>query len=127
MSMCYINTQKQLCFENGTPMHQPTILFENDTDVLHKIGEADVVKAYHDIIMTQYASLGIGMPDLVTIELTKIPVEDVCYIIRRASEYTLSGFLPKLYQLVTTKPEEEVIAWLTDEKTRISIDVYANL
>lgn len=127
MAICYINSHNQLCRPDGSTLLRPTILFENDMDVFHKVGEAECVEDYQNQVIHRYTDMGLTIPDFVTMELTKIPVEDACYIIRRASEYTLSGFLPKLYQLVTTKPEEEVIAWLTNEKTRIPIDVYANI
>lgn len=127
MAICYINSQKQICFEDGTPILRPTIVFEKDTDVVHKIGECNSVKEYSDVVINQYNKLRLVTPDLVVMELTRIPVEDACYIIRRAFEYTLSGFLPKLYELVTTKSESEVQTWLANEKSQIPIDVYANI
>ena len=84
----------------GTAIDRPAVLIDHESDILIKYGNADDVEASFDRAMASpvlskglaMIELGSGMPG------SPSSREQQCYILKRAVEYTASGFCRGLYE-----------------------------
>lgn len=109
----------------GCIIEEPAILVDRNTGVLHGWGNMDVVKAKFDRFAAAYsdADMGNELESLMMIELSKYKVtrEMACYIMRRAVEFTASGFIEALCRELAEG--ENPAAWLKAEMERLPLDL----
>lgn len=112
------------CPYTGCLIERPAILVAKEADTLHGYGDFENVEAKFKKFITGYSQAGMKkeVDDLMLIELFNYQIdrEMACYVIRRASEYTLTGFIKNLCEQLTKG--NNPIAWLKTEMERVPID-----
>ena len=105
------------------PIEHPAVLVSRTTDMIHAWGDFDVVNKRFKTYTEAYGKTGLAVigDDLTLIDLSELVSKDMaCYVIRRMSEYTASGFVTRFCDaLVGADP----IGWLKAEMERIPLDI----
>lgn len=126
MHNCYIENGSIINNLSNTIIEQPALLISKDSGCLHGWGESENVKARFAKFITAYTKAGMRdeINDLTLIELSqfKISREMACYILRRAVEFTATGFTTELCEQLTSG--KNPLAWLKNEMSRIPINIY---
>lgn len=122
--VCYMENGSIINAFTGSIVESPAILVSKNEDTLHAWGNKDAVSAKFTRFATAYQNAGFldDLNDLMFIQLSnfKITREMACYIIRRAAEFTATGFIRNLCgELEHGDPE----AFLRHEMERIPIDL----
>lgn len=122
--VCYMEGGSIVNALTGNIIENPAILVSKKADVLHAWGNEDKVSTKFTRFVTAYQNAGLlnDLNDLMFIQLNnfKITREMACYVIRRAAEFTATGFIRNLCkELEHGDPE----AFLRREMERIFIDL----
>lgn len=112
---------------NGCIIERPAIVVSKEADTVHGYGDFEDVNAKFLKLAAGYAAAGFqdDVDDLMLIELSEYHIdrELAAYVIRRATEFTATGFIRSLCQKLTDGTD--VIKWLESERERIPIDLSA--
>lgn len=92
-------------------IEEPSILLDPKMDVFLGWGESAAIQAKQ--VRCNQAGL-----NLTAVELSAIPKEAACYIIRRMAEYTASGFVQ---QFCEHQGGPDALDWLASEMQRVPI------
>lgn len=92
-------------------VEEPSILLDPEVDAFLGWGERAAMQA--EQVRCNQAGL-----DLMVVELSSLPKEMVCYIIRRMAEYTASGFVQ---QFCEHQDDPDALEWLSREMQRVPI------
>lgn len=106
---------------DGIEVVEPAMFFDGDT--LIRWGCYDNVKRRYDVwcSFVRASNFDISEGHLLKFEITDdFGIEDVYYIIRRAVEYSSSGFLLSLGEKWGT---DDFLPWLNEEKTRLPLEI----
>lgn len=109
---------------DGRIIERPAILVSKTQDMMFGYGDFDALD--RKLATTAAAYRTAGFPeeadDLLLIELDsyRMSREQACYIIRRAMEFTASGFILALYREISGGSPVE---WLQSEMARIPLDL----
>lgn len=122
---CYMEGGSIINGYTGSIIEEPAILVSKEADVIHGWGETENVKARFAKYVLAYtqAYMNEERDDLMLIELSqyKLDREKACYIIRRATEFTHTGFIHNLCRVLIEG--KDPVAWLEYEMKRIPIDL----
>lgn len=103
-------------------IEHPTVLVSKNADIIHAWGNYDVVNARFQKYADAYANAGIAeeLDDLMLIELSeyKVTREMACYVIRRMSEHTATGFIKKFCEALESS---DPVGWLKTEMERLPL------
>ena len=125
MHVCYMDCGSIINSATGGIIEQPAILVSKADDIVYGWGNMDKVEAkFEKYTMTRLqAGYKEEMEDLMLIEFSeyKITREMACYVLRRAIEFTATGFITNLCHEITEGSDP--IAWLRAEMERIPINV----
>lgn len=109
----------------GCIIERPAIVVSKEADTIHGYGNFEDVNAKFIRLANGYAKAGFqdDVDDLMLIELSEYHIdrELAGYVIRRATEFTATGFISSLCQKLTDG--SDVISWLKSEMERIPIDL----
>lgn len=129
MKTIYLENGSVWSAMTGCAIENPAILVDKDSDVLLKYGEANAVRKYYNRVLTSYQTTGRNPDNFVLIELDS-EVYDLdsmsnsrtiqCYILKRAIEYSASGFLPNLIDHIA---KGDVADWLEEQMQRVPLDL----
>ena len=101
-------------------LKKPAIIVTKD-DTFQRYGEVEIVKNIFEKRIEAYQLLGATnlIEELVMIDLSNLENEKVNYIINRAKNYTLNGFIPRLIKESTNPNFSQ---WIEDEMKQFPID-----
>ena len=109
---------------SGCIIERPTILVSKEADTIHGWGNYEDVNARFEKYAAAYAQAGLReeLDDLMLIELSeyKVTREMACYVMRRMSEYTATGFVTKFCEALTGP---DPVGWLKAEMERLPIGI----
>lgn len=107
----------------GNIIERPAVLVSKDSDVVHGWGDMEQVNARFQKYAAAYAQAGCTeeLNDLLLIELNELGIsrEMACYVIRRMSEHTATGFVTRFCEAVLTNPDP--VGWLKSEMERLPL------
>lgn len=69
-----------------------------------------------------YTKAGLGRLSVIEPDPEQVSLEEQCYILRRAAEYSASPFVGELCHRLKTDPDS-VLAWLRSEMERVPIEI----
>lgn len=122
--VCYIEGGSIINALTGQIIEDPAILVSKNADVLHAWGNEDNVNAKFVKFASAYEKAGFtdDLNDLMYIQLSqfKISRETACYVIRRAAEFTATGFIRHLCEQINSG---DPVEFLKQEMERIPIDL----
>ena len=122
---CYMDGGSIYSSITGCIIEDPALLVDKSADCLHGWGNMSSVEPKFANMAYGYSQAGMTdmLNDLRLIELSKFKVdrETACYILRRATEFTATGFLTALCEHL--EDDSDPIAWIRSEMERIPIDV----
>lgn len=122
---CYMEGGSIINSHSGSIIENPALLADIELGCLYGWGEMDSVMAKFKKFTDAYRKTGDAdiTKSLAVIELSqyKISREEACYVLRRAVEYTATGFIEELYKQVTEGPD--ALAWLKSEMERVPISL----
>lgn len=108
----------------GGIIERPSVLVSVNEDMIHGWGDYDNVYPRFEKYVEAYRSIGDeeAVKDLLFIELSeyKIPREAACYVIRRMSEHTATGFVKNFCEALKSP---DPMGWLKGEMERIPLDI----
>lgn len=124
--VCYIEGGSIMNTATGCFIENPAILVSKTEDIIHAWGNFDTVEAKFNKYTSAYNQAGLTdmANDLLLIELSQyhnVTREMACYIMRRAAEFTATGFVKNLCEQLTSGSDP--VAWLTAEMERIPLDL----
>lgn len=121
---CYMENGSIVNSYSGCIIEDPAILVSKNADTLHGWGNEGSVNAKFMKLASAYQAAGFldDLLDLKFIQLNKFRIsrEMACYVIRRAVEYTVTGFITKFCEEIEHGDPE---AFLKKEMERIPIDL----
>lgn len=121
--VCYMEGGSIINAFSGGIVERPAILVSKEADTIHGWGNFEDVEARFAKYACAYSKAGMtdDLNDLMLIELSeyKITREMACYVIRRAAEFTATGFIRNLACKLTDGSDP--VAWLKSEMERIPI------
>ncbi len=114
--VCYMEGGSIINGVNGYVIENPTILVSGSEDMIFGYGNTENVEKR----LERYRG---KVKNLTLIELSeyKITREMACYVIRRAVEYTGTGFIAALCRELAKNPDP--VSWIKSEMERVSIDL----
>lgn len=122
---CYMDGGSIINGLTGNIIERPAILVSKSDDIIHGWGDMETVEPRFAKYAYGYSQAGMTeeLNDLMLIELSeyKIDREMACYVIRRATEFTATGFIRNLCQELTSGSDP--IAWLKAEMERMPINL----
>ena len=112
---------------NGSIIKHPALLFDKKDDCLQGFGEAEnlipklhrMADAFHRLGFPDMAA-SLMLIDFSNASFRRLTNEEICYILRRAIEFTATGFLTELAKH-TINPDFKT--WVQSEMKRIPIDL----
>lgn len=121
---CYIEGGSIINAYTGAIIENPAIVVSGDT--LIGWGDMEDMKPKFDRSAYGYSQAGFTdeLESLMLIELSgyKLDRETACYVMRRASEFTATGFIENL--CVKLKGGTDPAEWLKSEMERVPVDLY---
>ncbi len=112
---------------NGCIIENPALLLDKSTGCVHGYGDAESVNAKFMKVATAYNQNGLKemADDLLLMDFSNayykgVSKEEVCYILRRAVEYTATSFQTELCKHATSPDFQE---WLKGEMERLPLDL----
>lgn len=112
---------------NGRIIENPALLIDKSSGCIHGYGDAENLTAKFVKMTTAYNDTGMKdmADDLLLMDFSDtwykgMSNEEVCYILRRAVEYTATSFLPALVEHCMKPDFQE---WLRAEMTRFPINL----
>lgn len=123
MHVCYMEGGSIINAFTGGIIERPAILIGREDDIIHGWGDFENVEARFSKFAYAYSQAGMTeeLNNLMLIELSeyKLTREMACYVIRRAAEFTATGFIRNLaWELMEGS---DPVAWLRTEMERIPI------
>lgn len=120
---CYMGGGSIINAITGSIIERPAVLVSKEADTIHGWGDLENVKTRFDKFCRGYSMAGMTeeLNDLMLIELSeyKISREKACYVLRRMTEFTATGFIREFCKRLMDK---NLAAWLDSEMARIPID-----
>lgn len=108
----------------GRIVEEPAVFVSRMDDTIFAWGNLDIVLLKFRTAAAAYANAGMQdmVEGLMCIELSKYKMsrEDACYVIRRMTEFTATGFIKEFCEKLESG---DIVAWLEAEKKRIPIDI----
>ena len=138
----YMYSGSIYCDATGGIIERPAILINPREDMLIAYGDEEHVSARFDKYRAASPELAsemvlIGLSNgLDGVDGQSLTRKEQCYVMRRAIDYTLSGFITKLYEhlvdeLDDSRPDhlppkygQNVKEWIASEMVRLPIDLY---
>lgn len=124
--ICYIDNGST-CDRAGRIIENPAILLDKETGCVHGWGEAENVTAKMAYMAAAYNQAGfpedagnLMMLDFSDASFKGVTNEEICYVLRRAVEYTATSFQPALCEHAM---EPGFLEWLRTEMRRLPIDL----
>lgn len=121
---CYMECGSIINGYTGGIIENPALLMSAETDCLHGWGDAETVHKKFERHASAYQKAGMtdDLEDLMYVELSqyKVSREMACYILRRAVEFTATGFVRNLCREIK---EGDPAAFVEKEMARIPIDI----
>lgn len=121
----YLNCGSIYNAYNDNIIERPAILVSKEDDTIHAYGDLENVEAKFKRFVTRWNKpcFQDELNDLMLIELSEYHIdrEMACYVIRRATEFTATGFIRDFARRLTDG--SDVLAWLKSEMERIPIDL----
>lgn len=112
---------------NGNVVENPAILLDKDSGCVHGCGDIEIVSAKFERMASAYDQAGMRdmAESLLLLDFSDAffhgaTKEEICYILRRATEYTASGFQKRLCKHAVLP---DFKAWLHGEMKAFPIDL----
>lgn len=104
---------------SGAIVEDLALLIDAESDVLLSYGKPELVNARFNQIVTKPV-FGSGTFCVVTFKADVFTPEQRCYVIRRAAEYSASGFCK---ELAVRAENGSLPGWLASEMVRVPIEL----
>lgn len=95
----------------------PSILIDGENDIFLGWGNTEAMYAKMKASNALFTTLGVETP-LTVVDLSPLPKDVACYIIRRMMEYTASGFV---WRFLEHQDDPNALEWLAAEMQRVPI------
>ena len=95
----------------------PSILIDGENDVFLGWGNAEAMYKKMKASSSLFTALTVESP-LTVVELSPLPKDVACYILRRMMEYPASGFIS---QFLEHRDDPNALEWLASEMQRVPI------
>ena len=95
----------------------PSILIDGENDVFLGWGNAEAMYKKMKASSSLFTALKVESP-LTVVELSPLPKDVACYILRRMMEYPASGFIS---QFLEHRDDPNALEWLASEMQRVPI------
>lgn len=121
---CYMECGSIINGYTGGIIENLALLMSKNTDCLHGWGNAETVQKKFEKYADAYQKAGMteDLENLMYVELSeyKVSREMACYILRRAVEFTATGFIRNL---CTEIEKGNPVAFVEKEMERIPVDI----
>lgn len=119
MAICKVNEYGQIETIGGVWLEKPAIQIAANEDMFIRVGDYDTLLKQFTIETERLQKAGMrDMFQQAVISLENLSAETACYVIRRMTEYTASGFIKAFYQHLL---QEDIMDWLQAEIKRVPI------
>ena len=122
---CYMEGGSIINAFTGCIIERPAILVSKESDMMYGWGNIEDVEKRFDKYVSRYAKAGMTdeANDLMLIELSEYKIDRnmACYVIRRTTEFTATGFIMNLCRELLTGTDP--ITWLKAEMERVPINL----
>lgn len=109
---------------SGSIIERPAVLVSRSEDIIHGWGDFDAVSARFERYVSAYTKAGLmeELKDMVLVELSqyKVTREMACYVLRRMSEHTATGFVTAFCSAIEGP---DPAGWLKGEMEKLPLNV----